>query len=76
MKKLTSWSNNAVRKMQDPNMTDIYESGAIEMRDRIYKMLIEEDLLNSENIKNDPRLASYLLLQLAEKVKNLGEDEV
>lgn len=75
MKKLRTWAKAATSYMYDPSPTDCVESGMIQMRDRVYKLLIEQDALNAENIKTNPELASYLLLEIAEKVKNLGEEE-
>lgn len=58
--------------MKNINELDIaYRAGLEKMREEIYNLIILTDSINCDNIKDNPRLASFLLLELAEKVKQL-----
>lgn len=58
--------------MDKPNELDlVYKAGLEKMREEIYNLIILTDSINSDNIRDNPKLASFLLLELAEKVKTL-----
>lgn len=76
MKKLDQWAVEGTQYLYDVNAVEAFKLGAQNMRERIYKLIIEKDLVNADNIKLNPELASYLLLEMGEEVRTLGDDNV
>lgn len=74
MTKLQRWAREGTKYMYDVNVTEAYITGAKDMRMKINDLIRLTDQINSDNIKQDPRLASFLLLELADKVKTLGDE--
>ena len=74
MTKLDKWSKTGTIYMYDVNVSEAFKAGAKDMRTRIHELITLTESINSDNIKNDPRLASYLLLQLAETIKTYGDE--
>lgn len=75
MKKINRWSNDGIQYMYDVDAFSAYKNGMEEMRNRIYDFLVEKDINNTELMKNDSRVAVYLLEQIIKEVQIFGEDE-
>ena len=76
MKELNKWAKDATYGLSDPTTVECYKLGALQMRQKVLNIIHEQEQLNSENIKNHPELANYLLLEISNLIKNLGEKEV
>lgn len=56
---------------QDFKVKMAYTQGKIDMRNYIVKLIKAYDETNAENIKQDPRLASFLLLELVNQLNHM-----
>ena len=74
MTKLQRWAVEGTQYMYDVNAKEAYTAGAKDMRKRVSELIRLTDQINSDNIKEDPKLASFLLLELADKVSTLGDE--
>lgn len=75
MKKIDKWTNEGIQYMQDADQYSCYKLGLEDMRSRIFHMLVAKDINNMELMKNDPKVAVYLLEQIIKDVQVFGEDE-
>ena len=73
MNDLRKWAKAGTQYMYDVNAVEAFEAGAIDMRNRIHELIRLTDSINTDNIKADPILTSFILLELADKVKTFGE---
>lgn len=75
MKKINKWTSSGIAYLQDSDEYSCYKLGMESMRERIYNYLVFKDVNAAETMKNDPKVAAYLLEQIISDVKNFGEDE-
>lgn len=75
MKKINKWAVEGTQYMYDVNAVEAYTAGALDMRNKIFNLIKLTEEINSDNIKQNPELTSYLLLDLADKIRNFGEEE-
>lgn len=74
MTKLSKMCIDATTYCYDVNVREAAELGAKKIRQEIYNLVKCMDEVNSENLKTNPELASFLLLELAEKIKTFGDE--
>lgn len=74
MKNLRRWALTSLYYNPAANALDGYILGATEMRNKIYELIMLTNNTNLDNIKANPELATLALMELAQKVKTLGED--
>lgn len=75
MKKIDKWAEEGTAYMYDISARDAVKEGMLLMRKRIYELVMEEDLIMGETLLNHPESAKYLLLELANKIKQIGEED-
>lgn len=76
MTKLKKLCVEATQFCYDVNAVEAAQLGAKKVRQEIYSLVKYVDEVNAENLKTNPELASFLLLELAEKIKTFGDEEV
>lgn len=74
MKKVDTWAVNETKALFDVNVTEAYKVGFYSARRKIFDIIKEYDRINTETLKEDPGLTSYLLLELADKINTLGDE--
>jgi hypothetical protein len=71
-----NWKQDKEKFIQTiTNQRDInaFDSGIEFMRQQVLSVVKNMDTVNAENIKPDPRLAGFLLLELYDTIQTLGE---
>jgi len=58
-------------KTNENELYHAYKRGQMDMKKLILHKLKEADINNAENIRQDPQLASFLLLELIDQIQGL-----